>query len=48
MAIDPQPPARSRVQGAGRAVGLEDVEDLIEDLGQALDKGALPRRHAAE
>jgi O-succinylhomoserine sulfhydrylase len=30
------------------SVGLEDVEDLIEDLGQALDKGALPRRHAAE
>src|ERR1700735_4795185 len=30
------------------SVGLEDVEDLIEDLGLALDKGALPRRHAAE
>jgi O-succinylhomoserine sulfhydrylase len=30
------------------SVGLEDVEDLIEDLAQALDKGALPRRHAAE
>jgi O-succinylhomoserine sulfhydrylase len=30
------------------SVGLEDVEDLIEDLGQALDKATLPRRHAAE
>jgi cystathionine beta-lyase/cystathionine gamma-synthase len=30
------------------SAGLEDVEDLIEDLAQALDKGALPRRHAAE
>jgi O-succinylhomoserine sulfhydrylase len=30
------------------SVGLEDVEDLLEDLSQALDKGALPRRHAAE
>jgi len=30
------------------SVGLEDIEDLIEDLGQALDKGALPRRQAAE
>jgi O-succinylhomoserine sulfhydrylase len=30
------------------SVGLEDVEDLIEDLAQALDKAASPRRHAAE
>jgi O-succinylhomoserine sulfhydrylase len=30
------------------SVGLEDVEDLIEDLDQAFDNGALPRRHAAE
>jgi O-succinylhomoserine sulfhydrylase len=30
------------------SVGLEDVEDLIEDLAQALDKAAAPRRHAAE
>ena len=30
------------------SVGLEDADDLIEDLAQALDKGALPRRHAAE
>ena len=30
------------------SVGLEDVDDLIEDLGQALDKASLPRRHAAE
>ena len=30
------------------SVGLEDVEDLIEDFGQALDKATLPRRHAAE
>ena len=30
------------------SVGLEDVEDLIEDLAQALDKASLPRRHAAE
>ena len=30
------------------SVGLEDVEDLIEDLTQALDRAAAPRRHAAE
>ncbi len=30
------------------SVGLEDVEDLVEDLAQALDKAAAPRRHAAE
>ena len=30
------------------SVGLEDVEDLIEDLAQALDKAVAPRRHAAE
>jgi O-succinylhomoserine sulfhydrylase len=30
------------------SVGLEDVDDLIEDLAQALDKASLPRRHAAE
>jgi O-succinylhomoserine sulfhydrylase len=30
------------------SVGLEDVEDLIEDLAQALDKASLARRHAAE
>ena len=30
------------------SVGLEDVDDLIEDLGQALDKASAPRRHAAE
>jgi cystathionine beta-lyase/cystathionine gamma-synthase len=30
------------------SVGLEDAEDLIEDLAQALDKASLPRRHAAE
>ena len=30
------------------SVGLEDVEDLIEDLAQALDKAELARRHAAE
>ena len=30
------------------SISLEDVEDLLEDLSQALDKGALPRRHAAE
>ena len=28
------------------SVGLEDVEDLIEDLGQALDKASLPRQAA--
>jgi O-succinylhomoserine sulfhydrylase len=30
------------------SVGLEDVDDLIEDLGQALGNATLPRRHAAE
>ena len=30
------------------SVGLEDVDDLIEDLEQALDKASLPRRRAAE
>ena len=30
------------------SVGLEDVDDLIEDLAQALDKAALPRQQAAE
>ena len=30
------------------SVGLEDADDLIEDLAQALDKASLPRRHAAE
>jgi len=30
------------------SVGLEDIDDLIEDLAQALDKASLPRRHAAE
>ena len=30
------------------SVGLEDAEDLIEDLAQALDKAVAPRRHAAE
>jgi O-succinylhomoserine sulfhydrylase len=30
------------------SVGLEDADDLIEDLGQALDKAHAPRRHAAE
>ncbi|MBV9290790.1 MAG: O-succinylhomoserine sulfhydrylase [Hyphomicrobiales bacterium] len=30
------------------SVGLEDVEDLIEDLDQALDKAAVPRQQAAE
>jgi O-succinylhomoserine sulfhydrylase len=28
------------------SVGLEDVEDLIEDLSQALDKASLPRQAA--
>ena len=28
------------------SVGLEDVDDLIEDFGQALDKASLPRRAA--
>jgi O-succinylhomoserine sulfhydrylase len=28
------------------SVGLEDVEDLIEDLAQALDKASLPRQAA--
>ena len=28
------------------SVGLEDVDDLIEDLGQALDKASLPRQAA--
>jgi O-succinylhomoserine sulfhydrylase len=30
------------------SVGLEDVDDLIEDLDQALDKATSPRREAAE
>jgi O-succinylhomoserine sulfhydrylase len=30
------------------SVGLEDADDLMEDLAQALDKASLPRRHAAE
>jgi O-succinylhomoserine sulfhydrylase len=30
------------------SVGLEDADDLIEDLGQALEKAATRRRHAAE
>jgi O-succinylhomoserine sulfhydrylase len=30
------------------SVGLEDADDLIEDLAQALDKAHAPRRHAAE
>ena len=30
------------------SVGLEDADDLIEDLGRALDKASAPRRHAAE
>jgi O-succinylhomoserine sulfhydrylase len=30
------------------SVGLEDVEDLIEDLGQALDVLSAPRARAAE
>ena len=30
------------------SVGLEDADDLIEDLVQALDKAAAPRRSAAE
>ena len=30
------------------SVGLEDADDLIEDLTQALDKAAAPRRSAAE
>ena len=30
------------------SVGLEDPDDLIEDLAQALDKAAGPRRQAAE
>jgi O-succinylhomoserine sulfhydrylase len=30
------------------SVGLEDADDLIEDLEQALDKAHAPRRHAAE
>jgi cystathionine beta-lyase/cystathionine gamma-synthase len=28
------------------SVGLEDVEDLIEDLAHALDKASLPRQAA--
>ena len=40
--------ARHRPGAARLSVGLEDVEDLIEDLAQALDKAAAPRRHAAE
>jgi cystathionine beta-lyase/cystathionine gamma-synthase len=28
------------------SVGLEDVDDLIEDLAQALEKASLPRQAA--
>ena len=30
------------------SIGLEDTDDLIEDLAQALDKASAPQRHAAE
>jgi hypothetical protein len=47
--IGPGPEALGIDPGLLRpSVGLEDVEDLIEDLAHALDKAIAPRRHAAE